>query len=415
MSDLDTASKADQEIVDTSRYSDEGWTSDSEDEPGDDKVAEIAAEADSADEEQEDDSPISPAPTSTPGDAEWGEIRRQLGEWDNRVTVLPSSEFDPNDLEPAPPVVYVDKPFTELHYLYNYLRVSNEDSCCEYAQKYLGENLRDRPCLRWTLDSRSFENLTAPGQVELEGWNDFFKVVGLPKGNYELRMKLFSANNKLRQAAVHRRHWELSKENLEFAMTLPAVLGDDQRASEIEQVYEAFLQDSSTLDAGMRDLVNRRLYTQDNPPVLIPELLGQIQSLLEVSAFRYAMEVDPAFIKENDFEVPEQVELPEYWRRWDQTCLKIRQHPDSLSEYPDPDGRGMSFRFALRDVKDMRNYAVHRKFAVDPECSSAEEINKRVWSAKAFASMVGDPATAEKIELIASTWLAKYRPAVDEA
>jgi len=95
------------------------------------------------------------------------------------------------------------------------------------------------------------KNWNAPGQIELDLWDYFFKVVGLPKGNNELRMKLFSANNKQRQAAVHRRHRGLSKENLEFAMILPAVLGDDQRASEIEQLYKAFLQDPSTLNAGL--------------------------------------------------------------------------------------------------------------------------------------------------------------------
>lgn len=58
--------------------------------------------------------------------------------------------------------------------------------------------------------------------------------MGIPMVNYETRVKLFAANNKSRQAAVHRYHWGLSIKDFEYAMVLPIDLADNRHASEIE-------------------------------------------------------------------------------------------------------------------------------------------------------------------------------------
>ncbi len=95
-------------------------------------------------------------------------------------------------------------------------------------------------------------------------------------------------------------------------MMLPTVLGNDRRASEIQQVYEAFLLEPSTLDEETSAFVGTRLHTQNNEPVLIPELLCHIQSLLEASEFQYATVADPDFLETYNFKVPQQIELQEY-------------------------------------------------------------------------------------------------------
>jgi hypothetical protein len=332
---------------------------------------------------------------------------------------------DTVDIDAVPPlkvIEYINKPFAELHYLYNYLRVSNEDSCHEYAQKQCGGKLTDVNWLRFNLDlggkdddrfRMAHRQWNDPGQIELTDWAYFFEKVGLSRAYHGTRVDFFAANVKLRHAAVHRSHWELSKASLELAMMLPAILGDDRRASETKHVYEAFLQDPSSLDPSKASFLRTRLHPEREEPILIPELLCQIQTLLEASAFPYAKVEDPDFLKKYHFEVPEQVELQEYCKHWDESSSHVKQHPDSLFMYPDPEGRGFCFHSTLVNVIALRNNAAHRLFNVDPEISTAYAIRKQVESAKAFAIMVGDPATAEKIEIIASTWLAKYRPAAN--
>ncbi len=402
MSGMEASLRAAQENADASRNLEDEYYLDRKNELGDEDPTDDPAEIEPAEDEQEYD-------------------------WCNPPLSENPMFFETNDIDAVPPpivVEYVNKPFAELHYLYNYLRVSNEDSCREYAQKQYGERLTDVDWLRVTLDGgerhqHRFEMAdkpwNAPGQVELDGWGYFFGKVELPMVHYETRLKLFSANNKLRQAAVHRFHCGLSKGDLELAMMLPAILGDERRASETQQVYEAFILDPSTLDERTRAFVNTRLYTEDSEPVLIPELLSHIQTLLETSAFNYATEADPNFLKTNNFTVPQQIELQQYWTRWQTSNPTVTRHPNSLSTYPDPDSSRYSFRTTLTDIKELRNYATHRLFNADPEISSAGAIRKHVEWAKAFAVMVGDAATAEKVECIGARWLARYRPGASAA
>lgn len=429
MSDIETILRSAQDNVTASTDVDEYWGWDSKDEPGDNKFAEDAAADQLVNEEQGESSPISPAHALT--DAEWEEVLRAqreeygCGEYsppNDDVMVFETTDID--TLLATKEVEYVEKPFVELHHLYNYLLISLEDSCREYAMRCFGEKMTDRSWLIVKLDlgpdhntrfSMADKQWAAPGQIEIGGWVFFIERLGLPEGINKLRDKLFPALNKLRQAAIHRWHWRLSKENLEIAMLLPDILGDERCASEMKQVYTAFLQDPAALDAETKVFLHASLCTQKSAPVLIPELLGRIQTLLENSAFAYAKKVDPTFLREYNFEVSEQVELQEYWRRWTESGSQVRQHPESLTEYPDPYGTGGGFRETLYNIKELRNQAVHRLHNADPEISTADSIRKTVEWAKTFAVMVGDSKTAEEIELIFSTWVAAYRPALNAA
>lgn len=58
--------------------------------------------------------------------------------------------------------------------------------------------------------------------------------------------------------------------------------------------------------------------------------------------------------------VPEQVELQEYWRRWVTFSSIVKQHPNSLSVYPNPQDYRSVLYSTLTDVKEFRDYAAHR-------------------------------------------------------
>ena len=315
-------------------------------------------------------------------------------------------------------VEFPAKSFRERHYFYNYVRLTVENSCHETAMKSTKGQIADREWCRCRLKSNTFYQMadkewSKPGQIEIDGWSFFSETVGLP-GTCDDRKKAFSCLNFLRQAAVHRRHGSVSKGRLETAMSLPTILGDDVRASEIRSVYHILLQDPCNRKEEDQALVDKVLYTPNEYPILIPELLHRIQQLLEHSAFAYAKEADPIWLEEHKFTVSEQIELQQYYLRWDGINHQVGPHPDVQVEDP-CDNRTVTCEWykVLSEAKELRNEATHRSYSTDPEASTVEILRDRVEWAQRFARMVGDEEQAERIESIAEEWFRKYRPVVE--
>lgn len=347
--------------------------------------------------------------------------------WDvSDCKLFGSSDFL-NDPLPELPVeirTYLPNSFRELHYFYNYVRVTLENSCRDAALTALGENLADQLwCRRRLIDpgrsnhscrihdscfAMADKEWTEPGQIELESWSYFFGKIDVPGIEFDDRIEMFECLDSLRQAAVHREHCRLSKEDLEVAMRLPTILLDEARSSEIGQVYQILLQEPSARSLEDQAVFDRLVYTQENPPCQLTQLLGQLQYLCECSAFEYAKAKDPTFLEKLPAECPERIELQEYLFRWEYE--PNMQHPDSIESYPDAEGRGWPWRQALYDIKQLRNEATHRSLRTDPKKTHISILKQRIEWAKAFVRMVGDPAQADRMQDIADEWLATHRP-----
>ncbi len=151
--------------------------------------------------------------------------------------------------------------FREVHCLYNYLMLSEEECCRQLVEKYLHDKLANYDWRREKLYDPDLQNShdrqkgscfamadkdwLERGQIELDGWEYLFEKLDFLEISPEYRNKLFECLDDLRQAAVHRNHYRLSKDSLETALQVPSLFGDEHRASEMQRVYRIALQEPS--------------------------------------------------------------------------------------------------------------------------------------------------------------------------
>ena len=216
-------------------------------------------------------------------------------------------------------------------------------------------------------------------------------IAGMIFGGFSWE-EIFTAAYNVRQAAMHRT--PLEKTHLYSALKLPGLLGDEKRAAEVSQVYKVVTDDPS-VDADMREQAQKLLYPEEKPPMTWNELISKLLDLLERSCYKRAEREDFGWLLSKGAEIYEQVQFTDYLDHWRR--VEAKQHPDSLEEFPDPEGTGLtSMRWK---ALDFRNAAAHRLPLVD--------VHWWLDWARKLAIMVGDRPKGEEIKRIADAWLEK--------
>ena len=332
---------------------------------------------------------------------------------------------DIDKIEPEKERKYLQNPFRELHYFYNYLQTTLEESCFDFANRTYGDDLKDHgwKTLQFiNLHGSSgeykksqemvYKQWHVRGQVELLHWDHLFKKLLLPV-SLEVNDKIFHSADRLRQAAVHRYTNFVSIDDLECAMQLPALLQDWHRINEIQLVYDTIKADVGTMNAETRAKVDALLHINVYPVITQNDLLQRVQHLLEASCHSYAQRSNPNFwtlgvpkslgagYAEQGFEEPENVELSRWQEYFDET--NTNQDPSSRDKYPFEDGDRYAFRLALRNARDFRNIATHRSLKTGDEAVPGILEERIEWAIR-LAHMLGDSAQADAIQRIADEW-----------
>ena len=254
---------------------------------------------------------------------------------------------DTTPLEPAPlsaeAIKYQQLPLRSAYYLHSYASRILEACCLKYARKHHAADLSD---LMWKCD-----------QVELERWMTYFSR------HFDLSSKIQEGVIYLRNAAIHRYDGEkLSYADVVYAMRLPACLQDWEADAEIEDAFLYVIGDPE-LDKDTTARVEAAMYAP-RPCTMDCQLLSQIQTLIEESCFDYASRKIPHVLATKGWEIPEQVELPQWCKTYDTARL---QHDDTArlrhDESADTIFPGMD-DFSLRNLldharSDIRNPAAH--------------------------------------------------------
>ena len=225
--------------------------------------------------------------------------KEELYEWD------PSEHIE--DFEAAPPEasnqyespsrVPTPKPdqfevgtFKTRHYFYKYLQRTMEPVCFRQGQDY--KEFFEK---YWWLKSVFGDNIelrnkkwNEPDGAGLDDWATFFKrkwvTAGMTFGGFSWE-EIFTGAYNVGQAAMH--CTPLEKTHLYPALKLPGLLGDEERAAEVYQVYKV-VTDDPFVDADTREQAQKLLYPEEKPPITWNELISKLLDLLERSCYKRA-------------------------------------------------------------------------------------------------------------------------------
>ena len=307
---------------------------------------------------------------------------------------------------------YLSNRFRDLHLFYNYLRLSFEGLCHEWAMQKHGNDLADHgwKALKFSniYDLEDDKDKVSiqyhePGQAALEHWTFFLKkMTSIP-------CEILKDVDMLRHVAVHRRHYELSIEDLENALKLPRLLDRQDSNKAIQRAYEV-IKFPTVASAKQKEEIAQVIDVYNQPIITQNDLLSRIQYLLEISCFKYATQLDLP-IHELGWTIPEEVELQQ-WEEYFQD-MRVQQAQNSLSEHPAGEGGLSSFAVVLSSMRALRNRTVHRGHNVG-ESAVPNALEADVKLAMKFAIMIGDPDQAKEIEKLAQTWYAENsRPVIE--
>lgn len=310
---------------------------------------------------------------------------------------------------------YLENPFEELHYFYNYVLSTLEDCCSNRAQQRFSKELEDTDWKNPLLIDHRFDNPRKmadkqwhePGQIELEAWLYFFEKVCL-NANHEEQNKVFRYANRVRQAAIHR--IPVDVDSLEYALRLPALMGDHKRAAELRAVYDVIIKGLSTAEPATMAEIEKLIHVNKYPIITQNDLLQHIQHRLEVSCHKYCKSIgfDNWNIADwgdvQSWVSPENIELQIYQEMFDKN--ETAQHTSSLERFPAQDGNRYGFKRALYWMRELRNHVAHRNINVGASRTEGA-LEKCVERAQTLAVMVGDPEQAVEIRKISDEWIAK--------
>ena len=319
-----------------------------------------------------------------------------------------------------PEIEYLERPFQELHSFYRYVLNIGEESCFDFAQQLFNGNLDDEQwdrIQRFDFDDRMVaKEWKEPGQIEIPDWAYFFAHSGIrihyPGIDHFEINKIFECMGDLRQAAVHRDHKRISRMDLETALRLPGLFGDEDRESQLARIYDIVLQEPSNRCPENISFFETTIHTQEKTPTTLYQLMQQTQYLAECSAFKFAQKNDPEFLKEKSADCPERLELPQYTGRWEHHIWK---HADSVQDYPPHIKDRRDWRDVCNLARLFRNDTTHRCLKAGPGQYSDFVFRQRIQWATNFVKAMEDPENAQRIQDLADAWSAEYAPPSDDS
>ena len=266
------------------------------------------------------------------------------------------NEFE-NPPESADEDQYLDMAPDVMFRWFNWLRVTLCLTCMQYAEetaKNCSRNIGFPSAYRMWLSEKT---LGKPEMIELDEWANFLN--GQSKEGYDVRELDYSFRmaEKLRQSAIHRRPRHMTVKQLEAAMKLPELLRHEERAKEVSFVFDTLRKSPiGNLEAVQKVhamFLNPYKESGDDEKLPMFRILQKIQMILEVNHFRLAEREDPAWLAENGYSKPEQIELDSYQVRWrDRKLARQALFPNSGGEL---------LRDTLDAVRNLRNTATHQK------------------------------------------------------
>ena len=290
-------------------------------------------------------------------------------------------------------------PYEEQYYLFDFILVTLEESCREYAQKV---NLQEKH------RSRTWRSINIKGnracddlhwfrldKLELNEWAELLRSLRwcwLPGGeepeNWDEPWafhRTISALEQFRHDTIHRRK-QRARDVLDV-MRLPGYLKDDSRAQEIQKVYDLWRVEV-TREEAMNILRRPRAMNQGH------RLLSKVQNLLEVSLFGYAQRVYGGSRARRCWECAEKVEL----QNWESTHI-LTENTHFADFYPEPSTN--LYRSIFASLRTLRNAASHRSEV------SRWKMMKLLKSSIMITMLMDDQVQALEIEVLGEQWLTK--------
>lgn len=173
----------------------------------------------------------------------------------------------------------------------------------------------------------------------------------LDKISSPLLAKTIEAGRQVRLAAVHR--WDIAAKDLWYAMLIPEMLEDKQRAVQVARVFDLVC---AAIVPGANPLTLQALATalQTSEECTMPyQLCTFCEIRVEKALFNYCYYRHRYILDNNGWEVAEQGELPAWDAIWKEEKLKARQ-----DIFPDEDGDLL--KKCLSACREARNSAAHR-------------------------------------------------------
>lgn len=296
-----------------------------------------------------------------------------------------------------------------LHYWYTWLLKILEESCFEFGQRNLKEQLADIYWrARFAEQVVMTKDYTNEGYAELWDWarmlrscqsqvpedafdTSIFNIRPIAgRTAFDRTCVTFIRIEDFRHAAIHRQ--QMRADILYSAMKLPTMLRDDNRANQIELVLSVVCDGFSakTIDAETTEAVRRLLFEPEESYTTFAQALKRIQRLVEDALFNYATRQKFHSIMRNPSLASEDVELNDWLRFWPE------EHPGQYVPW--------EYKFdiwdALRSMKDLRNVATHRS-------SLDYHPESHVRNAIKMAFLIDDTILAVEIEIVWQQWVTK--------
>ena len=316
----------------------------------------------------------------------------------------PSPEDPPVPLS-AEAIKYSQLPFVTKHHFLTHIQRILEATCLDYARTKLSGYLGDLewkkkklmfPSGEYEPDKYVYRDWLAEDGIELKYWLKMFHQcfrAGLKKPYGEI----FNAAVFLRNAAAHRNDLgDFGFEELSLAMQLPEILGDVRREVEIDDAFRYIMEDP-TLDDDDKESVKTAMFS---PPPCTSHyrLLGRIQTMLEETCFNYAFSKIPEVLQKNGWEIPQQIELQQWYDVF--FNYYVRHDDEAHKLFPYLDNR--SLLDALSGARNkIRNVVAHRELLTD------EEAVQQVHAAIMICILMGAWQQAVEVEVLAEGYFTR--------
>lgn len=187
--------------------------------------------------------------------------------------------------------------------------------------------------------------------------------------------------------------------DLSYAMRLPHLLNDWQRASEVEQVFQITKNDTAVEDE-TRQKIETLWYCPVAPDVSAIQVATHILRLQEETCYRWSKSDSNTY----GSTTPEQVEFQNFRFFWGMGVHDVRPSPN-LEDCEDIDGQlfshGQLRCKATKDGRELRDAVSHRHVIED------WHIGRYAQSGIVLALLCDDRENALEIEIIAEQWLTK--------
>ena len=315
---------------------------------------------------------------------------------------------------PSPEEIKYDQlSFKKKHDLHTYVVRTLEAACFNYGRTRLAKLLGDFEWKRLHLQFRDsqypddrlvYKDWLKEDQIELKSWALMFErlILSVPDHGAELKVPgagaMLNCAIMLRNATIHRGELqegdELTYQLYCNATRLPGeLLRDSQAASEIQDAF-AYVTEDPKLDSDARARVEAAMYAP-RPCTTDRQLLVRIQTLLEESCFNYASRKIPHVLATKGWQIPEQVELPEWCRVYDDARLQHDVSADNIF----PDMGEYELRNLVHDARTgIRNPAAHFQSVL------IDKLVMAIHGAIRLCILQADWRQAIEIEVLAETY-----------